>query len=52
MTERYSLQNYAAGLAKVTAAISLILTYVWAKKDDTKEKYLGGLDWEEKVFNW
>ncbi len=52
MTERSPLQNYAAGLAKITSAIALILTYVWAKKDDLDEKFLGGLNWDDKVFNW
>jgi hypothetical protein len=50
--EKSSLQMYSALLAKITSAIALIMTYVWAKTDDTDEKYLGGLDWGNHVFNW
>jgi hypothetical protein len=50
--EKSSLQIYSAFLAKITSAIALIMTYVWAKTDDLDEKFLGGLNWNDKVFNW
>jgi hypothetical protein len=45
-------QMYSGFLAKITSAIAVIMTYVWAKTEDTDEKFLGGLNWNEKVFNW
>lgn len=50
--EKNTLQVYSAILAKITSAIALIMTYVWAKTDDVDEKFLGGLNWNDKVFNW
>jgi hypothetical protein len=50
--EKSNLQMYSAFLAKITSAIAVVMTYVWAKTDDTDEKFLGGLNWNDKVFNW
>lgn len=47
--------NFVAGvLAKVCAIIAIIMVVSWAQGKDTKNKYLGGLDWNDKalVFNW
>lgn len=46
------LQIYSSVLAKISSAIALILTYIWAKTENTEEKYLGGLNWNDQVFNW
>ena len=45
-------KQVAAGLAKVMAAVAVIMTYSWASKKE--ESYLGGLEWDDpsKVFNW
>lgn len=50
--QKNDLQVYSGILAKITSAIALIMTYVWAKTDDVDEKFLGGLNWDDKVFNW
>lgn len=50
--EKSSLQIYSGILAKITSAIAVIMTYVWAKTENTDAKYLGGLNWNDKVFNW
>lgn len=50
--DKTNFQLFCANLAKITSAIALIMTYIWAKTDDLEEKYLGGLNWHDKVFNW
>jgi hypothetical protein len=45
-------KKISAVMAKIFGGIALIMTYMWAKKKDKDEKYLGGLNWDELVFNW
>lgn len=39
-------------LARIFALICLIMTILWTINTNTDEKFLGGLNWGKKVFNW
>jgi hypothetical protein len=46
------IQKIAAVLAIVFAIIALGMTAAWANNHQTDKHYLGGLNWNEQVFNW
>ena len=45
-------QKYAGKLAIGTAVIATIMTIKWATEIDVADKYLGGLNWNKRVFSW
>lgn len=45
-------QKISSVLARLFGAAALIMTIIWANTKDTDEKYLGGLNWDNHVFNW
>lgn len=45
-------QKITGALAIFTAIVATAMTIAWADKHDADKKYLGGLNWDEKVFNW
>jgi hypothetical protein len=46
------LQKAAGVLAILGAITTTMMTLYWAKHTDTTSKYLGGLNWNDLVFNW
>ncbi len=36
----------------VPLIVQIILTIIWASNTNKNEKFLGGLNWSDKVFNW
>lgn len=46
------IQRVAGFLAIISAIISTGMVITWADKHDTSENYLGGLNWNKRVFNW
>lgn len=46
------LRKSCGFLAKGTAGISFLMTCLWATRGNMSEFYLGGVNWDDKVFNW
>jgi cytochrome b-561 len=46
------VENVALALGRLFALTSVVLVVIWATGQDTNNGFLGGLDWNENVFNW
>lgn len=46
------LQIITPWIASGMSILTLVMTILWATSANTEEKYLGGLDWDDRVFNW
>lgn len=46
------LQSRLSLVAATIAAVAFICAVAWARNDDKEDKYLGGLNWTDQVFNW
>ncbi len=47
-----AIQNACVMIGRAFAVLSVIMVFLWAKNHMTTKKYLGGLNWDEKVFNY
>lgn len=47
-----SVQSLFSVLAVAVAIASFICALYWAKSTNTEDKFGGGLNWTDKVFNW
>jgi hypothetical protein len=39
-------------IGRILAMAAVIMVFLWAKNDNKTNKYLGGLNWDDKVFNY
>jgi hypothetical protein len=46
------LKQFTAVSAIISAGFAVILTSVWMNGTDANESFLGGLNWNELIFNW
>lgn len=47
-----TLHTLVPWLATGMSFLTLTLTILWATSANKEESYLGGLDWDDRVFNW
>ena len=47
-----TLQKVAGIIAFGTAVASMVMTAIWMANSQTDKMYLGGLNWDDLVFNW
>lgn len=48
----FSIPQYAMIVARLLSILAIFLTIFWANTNDVENKFLGGVNWEELVFNW
>ena len=46
------IQSHFAVVSVLAALIAFICTVSWVKGTDTEDRFLGGLNWRDLVFNW